>query len=210
MSVKQPTIIPIRDWVKLAVARARDSGMPMVFWLDQERPHENELRTKVEAYLQEHDTDGLDIQIMSQVGAMRHTIERASLGDLGVKEDDKKATLLGKTLKTATGKLLYNNKKPSRKTGELDNRGSQFYLALYWAQELADLIEDQELAKHFAPFATSLAENEDAVVAELAAAQGSPVDIGGYYYLVAAKTAAEMRPSKTFNETLENAHSGTT
>jgi isocitrate dehydrogenase len=279
---------PIRDWVKLAVARARESGMPMVFWLDHERPHENELRTKVEAYLKDHDTDGLDISIMSQVRAMRHTIERAmrgedtiaatgnilrdyltdlfpilelgssakmlsivplmasgglyetgaggtapnlvsqlveenhlqwdslgeflalaaSLDDLGVKGDNRKASLLAKTLDTAIGKLLNDDKNPSRKTGELDNRGSQFYLALYWAQALAEQVEDQELAGHFAPLAQTLATNEDTIVTELAEVQGSPVDVGGYYYLDAEKAAAVMRPSQTFNEALENAHSG--
>jgi len=278
---------PIRDWVKLAVTRARDSGMPVVFWLDVWRPHENELRTKVNTYLKDHDTEGLDISIRSQERAMRHTIERAmrgqdtiaatgnilrdyltdlfpilelgtsakmlsivplmaggglyetgaggsapkhvsqlveenhlrwdslgeflalavSLEDLGKKTDNPRAKLLAKTLDAATGKLLDENKNPSRKTGELDNRGSQFYLALYWAQELAAQSEDKELAEHFAPFAKTLAENEDAIVAELNEAQGNPVDIGGYYYPDAEKTAAVMRPSKTFNEALDAARS---
>jgi isocitrate dehydrogenase len=274
---------PIRDWVKLAVTRARDSGMPVVFWLDVWRPHENELRTKVNTYLKDHDTEGLDISIRSQERAMRHTIERAmrgqdtiaatgnilrdyltdlfpilelgtsakmlsivplmaggglyetgaggsapkhvsqlveenhlrwdslgeflalavSLEDLGKKTDNPRAKLLAKTLDAATGKLLDNNKNPSRKTGELDNRGSQFYLAMYWALELAAQTEDKELAEHFAPLAKSLAENEDAIVAELNEVQGDSVDIGGYYYPDAEKTAAVMRPSKTFNEALE-------
>jgi isocitrate dehydrogenase len=278
---------PIRDWVKLAVTRARNSGMPVVFWLDVWRPHENELRTKVNTYLADHDTEGLDISIRSQERAMRHTIERAmrgqdtiaatgnilrdyltdlfpilelgtsakmlsivplmaggglyetgaggsapkhvsqlveenhlrwdslgeflalgaSLEDLGNKSGDKRATLLAKTLDLATGKLLDENKNPSRKTGELDNRGSQFYLAMYWAQELAAQSEDKELAEHFAPLAKTLAENEDAIVAELNEAQGNPVDIGGYYYPDAEKTAAVMRPSKTFNEALDAARS---
>jgi isocitrate dehydrogenase len=129
----------------------------------------------------------------------------ASLEDLGNKSGDKRATLLAKTLDLATGKLLDENKNPSRKTGELDNRGSQFYLALYWAQELAAQSDDKELAKHFAPFAKALAENEEAIVAELAEAQGAPVDIGGYYYPDSEKTAAVMRPSKTFNAALEAA-----
>jgi isocitrate dehydrogenase len=273
---------PIRDWVKLAATRARNSGMPVVFWLDVERPHENELRKKVEAYLKDHDTEGLDIQIMSQVRAMRHTIERvirgqdtiaatgnilrdyltdlfpilelgtsakmlsivplmagggmyetgaggsapkhvkqlveenhlrwdslgeflalgASLDDLGTKTGNKRATLLATTLDAATGKLLDNNKNPSRKTGELDNRGSQFYLALYWAQELAAQAEDQELAEHFAPLAKALTENEDAIVAELNKVQGKAVDIGGYYAPDTEKTTAVMRPSKTFNAAL--------
>lgn len=273
---------PIRDWVKLAVTRARNSGMPVVFWLDQERPHENELRKKVNTYLADHDTEGLDIQIMSQERAMRHTIERAmrgqdtiaatgnilrdyltdlfpilelgtsakmlsivplmagggmyetgaggsapkhvhqlveenhlrwdSLGeylalgacfeDLGIKTDNERAKILAKTLDAAIGKLLDNNKGPSRKTGELDNRGSQFYLALYWATELAAQTDDEELRKHFAALADSLSENEDAIVAEMAEVQGEAVDIGGYYQPDSEKTTAVMRPSKKFNEAL--------
>jgi isocitrate dehydrogenase len=276
---------PIRDWVKLAVTRARDSGMPVVFWLDQERPHENELRKKVRACLADHDTEGLDIDIMSQERAMRHTIERAmrgqdtiaatgnilrdyltdlfpilelgtsakmlsivplmaggglyetgaggsapkhvsqlveenhlrwdslgeflalavSLEDLGNKSGNERAKILAKTLDAATGKLLENNKNPSRKTGELDNRGSQFYLAMYWASELAAQSDDKELAEHFAPLAKALTENEDAIVAELNESQGAPVDIGGYYYPDREKTTAVMRPSKTFNAALEAA-----
>jgi isocitrate dehydrogenase len=271
----------IRDWVKLAVTRARNSGMTVVFWLDTERPHEVELRKKVKAYLKEHDTEGLQIQIMPQVWAMRYTIERAmrgqdtiaatgnilrdyltdlfpilelgtsakmlsivplmagggmyetgaggsapkhvhqlveenhlrwdSLGeflalgacfeDIGIKTDNERAKILGKTLDAAIGTLLENNKSPSRKTGELDNRGSQFYLALYWAQELAKS-DDEELRKHFAALADSLSENEETIVAELAEAQGEAVDIGGYYYPDNEKTTAIMRPSKTFNEAL--------
>jgi isocitrate dehydrogenase len=276
---------PIRDWVKLAVTRARDSGMPVVFWLDTERPHEAELRKKVKAYLKDHDTEGLTIQIMPQVWAMRYTIERVirgqdtiaatgnilrdyltdlfpilelgtsakmlsivplmaggglyetgaggsapkhvsqlveenhlrwdslgeflalavSLEDMGAKEGNDKAKILGKALDAATGKLLENNKNPSRKTGELDNRGSQFYLALYWAQALADQTDDKELAEHFARLAKALAENEDTIVTELNEAQGTSVDIGGYYYPDREKTTAVMRPSKTFNEALEAA-----
>ncbi|WP_418005245.1 NADP-dependent isocitrate dehydrogenase [Mycobacterium sp. PDNC021] len=276
---------PIRDWVKLAVTRARNSGMPVVFWLDQERPHENELRKKVATYLKDHDTEGLDISVMSQERAMRHTIERvmrgqdtiaatgnilrdyltdlfpilelgtsakmlsivplmaggglyetgaggsapkhvqqlveenhlrwdslgeflalgASLEDLGNKTDDARALLLAKTLDQATGKLLDENKSPSRRTGELDNRGSQFYLAMYWAQELARQTDDAELAAKFAPLAKTLAENEEKIVAELAAAQGSPADIGGYYAPDPEKTAAVMRPSTTFNAALASA-----
>jgi isocitrate dehydrogenase len=273
---------PIRDWVKLAVNRARNSGMPVVFWLDQERPHESELRKKVDTYLADHDTEGLDISTMSQERAMRHTIERAmrgqdtiaatgnilrdyltdlfpilelgtsakmlsivplmagggmyetgaggsapkhvhqlveenhlrwdSLGeylalgacfeDLGIKTDNERAKILGKTLDSAIGKLLDNNKSPSRKTGELDNRGSQFYLALYWAQELAAQNDDEELRNHFAALADSLGEKEDVIVAELAEAQGEAVDIGGYYQPDSEKTTAIMRPSTTFNEAL--------
>ncbi|GJF09200.1 isocitrate dehydrogenase, NADP-dependent [Mycolicibacterium cyprinidarum] len=278
---------PIRDWVKLAVNRARLSGMPVVFWLDTERPHEAELRKKVKTYLKDHDTEGLTIQIMPQVWAMRYTIERvirgedtiaatgnilrdyltdlfpilelgtsakmlsivplmaggglyetgaggsapkhvhqlqeenhlrwdslgeflalgASLEDLGDKADNARATLLATTLDAATGKLLDNDKSPSRKTGELDNRGSQFYLAMYWAQELAEQTEDKELAEHFASLAKTLSENEDTIVAELNEVQGKPADTGGYYYPDRDKTTAVMRPSKTLNEALEAARS---
>ncbi|BBX35291.1 isocitrate dehydrogenase [Mycolicibacterium mageritense DSM 44476 = CIP 104973] len=276
----------IRDWVKLAVTRARLSGMTVVFWLDTERPHEAELRKKVKTYLKDHDTEGLEIQIMPQVWAMRYTLERvirgqdtiaatgnilrdyltdlfpilelgtsakmlsivplmagggmyetgaggsapkhvhqlveenhlrwdslgeflalgASLEDLGNKTDNAKARVLATTLDAATGKLLEENKSPSRKTGELDNRGSQFYLALYWAQELANQTEDKELAEHFAPLAKTLAENEATIVSELNQAQGKPVDIGGYYYPDSEKTTAVMRPSETFNSALASAH----
>ncbi|KKC05691.1 NADP-dependent isocitrate dehydrogenase [Mycobacterium nebraskense] len=272
----------IRDWVKLAVTRARNSGMTVVFWLDTERPHEVELRKKVKKYLKDYDTEGLEIQIMPQVWAMRYTLERAmrgqdtiaatgnilrdyltdlfpilelgtsakmlsivplmsgggmyetgaggsapkhvhqlleenhlrwdSLGeflalgacfeDIGIKTDNERAKLLGKTLDAAIGKLLENNKSPSRKAGELDNRGSQFYLALYWAQELAAQSDDEKLREHFAALADSLSKNEDTIVAELAEAQGETVDIGGYYQPDSEKTTAVMRPSKTFNEAL--------
>ncbi|OBI06539.1 NADP-dependent isocitrate dehydrogenase [Mycobacterium scrofulaceum] len=276
----------IRDWVKLAVTRARNSGMTAVFWLDTERPHEVELRKKVKAYLKELDTEGLEIQIMPQVWAMRYTLERAmrgqdtiavtgnilrdyltdlfpilelgtsakmlsivplmagggmyetgaggsapkhvhqlleenhlrwdSLGeflalgacfeDIGIKTDNPRAKILGKTLDAAIGRLLENNKSPSRKAGELDNRGSQFYLALYWAAELAQS-DDEELREHFAALADELSRNEDTIVAELAKAQGETVDIGGYYYPDSEKTTAVMRPSKTFNEALDASHS---
>ncbi|RYF08047.1 MAG: NADP-dependent isocitrate dehydrogenase [Comamonadaceae bacterium] len=270
---------PIRDWVKLAVTRARNSGMPAVFWLDPYRPHENEVIKKVKTYLKEHDTSGLDIQIMSQVRAMRYTLERVirgldtisvtgnilrdyltdlfpimelgtsakmlsivplmagggmyetgaggsapkhvqqlveenhlrwdslgeflalavSLEDLGIKENNAQAKVLAKTLDAATGKLLDNNKNPSPKTGQLDNRGSQFYLAMYWAQELAAQTEDSSLQQRFAPLAKALTENEQAIVKELADVQGKPADIGGYYKVDDAKLAAVMRPSKTLN-----------
>jgi isocitrate dehydrogenase len=273
---------PIRDWVKLAVTRARNSGMPAVFWLDPYRPHEAELIKKVETYLKDHDTTGLEIRIMSQVRAMRFTLERVargldtisvtgnilrdyltdlfpimelgtsakmlsivplmngggmyetgaggsapkhvqqlvqenhlrwdslgeflalavSLEELGIKENNARAKLLAKTLDAATGKLLDNNKSPSPKTGQLDNRGSQFYLAMFWAQELAAQTEDAELAAHFAPLAKSLSEGEAAIVAELSAVQGQPVDIGGYYKADAEKCKAVMRPSATFNAAL--------
>ena len=273
---------PIRDWVKLAVTRARNSGMPVLFWLDPYRPHENELIKKVNTYLKDHDTEGLDIQIMSQVRSMRYTLERlirgldtiaatgnilrdyltdlfpilelgtsakmlsivplmagggmyetgaggsapkhvkqlleenhlrwdslgeflalaVSLEDLGIKTGNAKAKILAKTLDAATGKLLDNNKNPSRKTGELDNRGSQFYLAMYWAQELAAQDGDAELRDSFKILADELAKNESTIVAELGKVQGEPVDIGGYYSPDPELTAAIMRPSQTFNATL--------
>ena len=275
---------PIRDWVKLAVTRARNSGMPAVFWLDPYRPHENELIKKVKTYLKDHDTSGLDIQIMSQVRAMRYTLERVkrgldtisvtgnilrdyltdlfpimelgtsakmlsivplmagggmyetgaggsapkhvqqlveenhlrwdslgeflalavSLEDLGIKTGNNKAKVLAKTLDSATGKLLDNRKSPSPKTGELDNRGSQFYLSMYWAQELAAQLDDAELAAKFAPLAKQLGDSEAKIVAELLEVQGKPADIGGYYKLDEAKVGAVMRPSATFNAALQS------
>ncbi|MCW5705307.1 MAG: NADP-dependent isocitrate dehydrogenase, partial [Bradyrhizobium sp.] len=271
-----------RDWVKLAVTRARHSGMPVLFWLDPYRPHEAQLITKVKMYLHEHDTTGLDIQIMSQVRAMRYTLERVvrgldtisatgnilrdyltdlfpimelgtsakmlsivplmagggmyetgaggsapkhvqqlveenhlrwdslgeflalavSLEDLGLKSGNPKAKLLARTLDAATGKLLDNKKSPSPRTGELDNRGSQFYLALYWAQELAAQTEDAALQAQFKQLAETLARDEAKIVAELAAVQGKPVDIGGYYLPSAQKCEAVMRPSPTLNTAL--------
>ncbi len=272
----------IRDWVKLAVTRARNSGMAAVFWLDRYRPHEAEVIKKVQAYLKDYDTTGLDICIMSQVRAMRYTLERVirgistiavtgnilrdyltdlfpimelgtsakmlsivplmagggmyetgaggsapkhvqqlteenhlrwdSLGEflalavsfeeLGLKTDNARARLLAKTLDEATGKLLDNDKSPSRRTGELDNRGSQFYLSLYWAEALAAQKEDAELAARFAPFAKTLAANEQAIIAEFKAVQGKAVDLGGYYRVDPEKCNAVMRASKTFNAAL--------
>ena len=277
---------PIRDWVKLAVTRARNSGTPTVFWLDPYRPHENELIKKVKLYLKDHDTEGLDIQIMSQVRAMRYTLERVirgldtisvtgnilrdyltdlfpimelgtsakmlsivplmagggmyetgaggsapkhvqqlveenhlrwdslgefmalavSLEDLGLKTGNDRAKILARTLDDATGKLLDNRKSPSPKTGELDNRGSQFYLAMYWAQALAAQKDDAALAAHFAPLAKSLTDNEPKIVAELAAVQGKPADIGGYYFADPERVKAVMRPSATLNATLAAYH----
>ncbi|KQP17548.1 NADP-dependent isocitrate dehydrogenase [Pseudorhodoferax sp. Leaf265] len=272
----------IRDWVKLAVTRARNSGMPVVFWLDQYRPHEAQMITKVKMYLHEHNTAGLDIQIMSQVRAMRYTLERVirgldtisatgnilrdyltdlfpimelgtsakmlsivplmagggmyetgaggsapkhvqqlveenhlrwdslgeflalavSLEELGIKNNNAKAKIVAKALDAATGKLLDNNKGPSPKTGQIDNRGSHFYIALYWAQELAAQTEDKDLAAKFAPLAKTLTEQEATIAKELLEVQGKPVDIGGYYKLDDAKVAAVMRPSKTLNDAL--------
>ena len=278
---------PIRDWVKLAVTRARQSDTPALFWLDPYRPHENELIKKVETYLKDHDTEGLDIQIMSQVRAMRYTLERVvrgldtisvtgnilrdyltdlfpimelgtsakmlsivplmaggglfetgaggsapkhvqqlveenhlrwdslgeflalavSLEEVAHKFGNQKAATLAKTLDQATEQLLDNDKSPSRRTGELDNRGSHFYLALYWAKALTAQDEDAELKAHFAPLAKALADNEQTIVQELNEVQGKAVDIGGYYRADPEKTKAAMRPSKTFNEVLRAAAS---
>ncbi|MDP3295927.1 MAG: NADP-dependent isocitrate dehydrogenase [Nevskia sp.] len=272
----------IRDWVKLAVSRARNSGTPAVFWLDPYRPHEHELIQKVVKYVQEHDIKGLKLEIMSQVRAMRYTLERVirgqdtisvtgnilrdyltdlfpimelgtsakmlsivplmagggmyetgaggsapkhvqqlveenhlrwdslgeflalavSLEDLGLKTGNPQAKILARTLDAATGKLLDNNKNPSPKTGQLDNRGSQFYLAMYWAQELSLQTEDPALQKRFAALAEALAANEQTIIAELAAVQGKPIDIGGYYQPDPARMEAAMRPSQTLNATL--------
>ncbi|MDP9045154.1 MAG: NADP-dependent isocitrate dehydrogenase [Pseudomonadota bacterium] len=279
---------PIRDWVKLAVTRARNSGMPAIFWLDPYRPHEAELIKKVERYLRDHDTQGLDIQIMSQVRAMRYTLERVvrgldtisvtgnilrdyltdlfpimelgtsakmlsivplmagggmyetgaggsapkhvkqlveenhlrwdslgeflalavSLEELGIKTGNARAKLLAKTLDAATGKLLDNNKSPSPRTGELDNRGSQFYLALYWAQEMAAQNEDAGLKAQFSRLARTLADQAEQIIAELSAVQGQPADIGGYYLPDPRKVEAVMRPSPTLNAALEGALAG--
>ncbi len=273
----------IRDWVKLAVNRARNSGMPVVFWLDSYRPHEAQLIRKVKMYLHEHDTTGLDIQIMSQVRAMRYTLERVirgldtisatgnilrdyltdlfpimelgtsakmlsivplmagggmyetgaggsapkhvqqlveenhlrwdslgeflalavSLEELGIKNKNAKAKVLAKALDAATGKLLDNGKGPSPTTGEIDNRGSHFYLTLYWAQELAAQTEDAELAAKFKPLAEKLTANEAKIADELKAVQGQPTDIGGYFLPDAAKLDKVMRPSATFNAALQ-------
>jgi len=273
---------PIRDWVKLAVTRARQSDTPAVFWLDPERAHDCELQKKVETYLKDHDLSGLDIRIMGYNEAIRFSMERmirgkdtisvtgnvlrdyltdlfpimelgtsakmlsivplmagggmyetgaggsapkhvqqlieenylrwdslgeflalaVSLEELGIKSDNPKAKLLGKTLDAATGKLLDNNKSPARRIGGLDNRGSHFYLALYWAQELAAQTEDPALAAHFAPLAKALTENEEKIVSELTAVQGKPADIGGYYRSSPELTSKVMRPSETFNAAL--------
>lgn len=276
---------PIRDWVKLAVRRARESNIPAVFWLDPYRPHENELIKKVEAYLKDHDTDGLEIQIMSQVRAMRYTLERVARGldtisvtgnilrdyltdlfpilELGTsakmlsvvplmaggglfetgaggsapkhvqqlveenhlrwdslgeflalavsieeishKFGNEKAAILATTLDAATGRLLDNDKSPSRKAGELDNRGSHFYLSLYWAEELANQKDDAELAAHFAPLFKKLSEKEESIIEELRVVQGKPADIGGYYFTDPAACEKVMRPSDTFNTIIDGA-----
>ncbi|MEC5209970.1 isocitrate dehydrogenase [Psychrobacter sp. PL15] len=273
---------PIQDWVKLAVTRARASNIPTVFWLDKNRPHHAELIKKVEHYLKDHDTSGLDIRIMPVREATRLTLERlkegkdtisvtgnvlrdyltdlfpilelgtsakmlsivplmnggglfetgaggsapklveqlleenhlrwdslgeflalaVSLEHLATHEHNAKAQILADTLDTATEKLLLNNKSPARKTGELDNRGSHFYLAMYWAEELAAQNDDKELKEKFAPLAKKLASNEDAIVKELNDAQGGPVDINGYYFFDKKLAENVMRPSKLFNETI--------
>ncbi|GAF62663.1 LOW QUALITY PROTEIN: isocitrate dehydrogenase [Psychrobacter sp. JCM 18903] len=269
----------IQDWVKLAVRRARESDTPVIFWLDPYRPHENELIKKVQTYLKDHDTTGLHIEIMSQVRAMRYTLERVARGldtisatgnilrdyltdlfpilELGTSakmlsvvplmkggglfetgaggsapkhvqqlleenhlrwdslgeflaltvslehlashDNNAKAQILADTLDTATEKLLLNNKGPSRKTGEIDNRGSHFYLAMYWAQELAAQDKDADLKAKFAPLAEKLESNEAAIVKELNEAQGKPVDLKGYYLADEALAEQAMRPSTLFN-----------
>lgn len=272
----------VKDWVKLAVTRARLSKTPAVFWLDPYRPHENELIKKVNRYLEDYDLTGIEIHIMSQLRAMRFTLERAfrgfdtisvtgnilrdyltdlfpilelgtsakmlsivplmaggglfetgaggsapkhvqqlvaenylrwdslgeflaltvSIEDVAQKTGNLKAQILADTLDRATEKLLENNKSPARKVGQLDNRGSHFYLAMYWAQALAEQIEDDELASKFMSLAKNLADNEAKIVAELNGVQGKPVDLGGYYAVDPAKTSAVMRPSETFNQAL--------
>ena len=272
----------VRDWVKLAVTRARQSGMPAVFWLDPYRPHDAELIKKVEQYLPEHDLEGLDIRRMSQVRAMRYSLERiirgmdtisvtgnilrdyltdlfpimevgtsakmlsvvpllkggslfetgaggtapkllqqlveenhlswdslgeilalaVSLEDVAIKTGNQKAAILARTLDEATGTLLESGKSPTPKTGELDNRGSHFYLALYWAQALAAQTEDAGLAACFAPMAQALADKENQIVEEFTAAQGRAVDLGGYYVPDIDKVKQVMRPSTTFNALL--------
>ncbi|MDX3077090.1 NADP-dependent isocitrate dehydrogenase [Streptomyces sp. MI02-7b] len=273
---------PIKDWVKLAVTRARATGDPAVFWLDEERAHDANLIAKVTQYLTEHDTEGLQIEIKSPVEAIKFSLDRIRRGEntisvtgnvlrdyltdlfpileLGtsakmlsvvplmnggglfetgaggsapkhvqqlVKENylrwdslgeflalavsfehlatttgNARAQVLADTLDRATGTFLNEDKSPSRKLGGIDNRGSHFYLALYWAQELAGQTDDPELAKAFAPLAQTLAEQEETIVGELIAVQGSPADIGGYYQPDPAKASAVMRPSATLNEAL--------
>ena len=274
--------VPIRDWVKLAVTRARATGDPAVFWLDETRAHDAQIIAKVKKYLPEHDTEGLDIQIMAPVDAIKLSLERIRRGEntisvtgnvlrdyltdlfpileLGtsakmlsvvplmaggglfetgaggsapkhvqqlVKENylrwdslgeffalaasfehlaqatgNARAQVLADTLDRATATFLNEDKSPTRRVGGIDNRGSHFYLSLYWAQELAKQTDDAELAKAFAPLAETLAAKEQTIVDELIAVQGSPVDIGGYYQPDPAKAAAVMRPSKTWNDAL--------
>jgi isocitrate dehydrogenase len=274
---------PIQDWVKLAVTRARVSGMPAVFWLDDRRGHDREMIKKVERYLQDHDTEGLRISILTPDRAIRYTMERlkqgkdtisvtgnvlrdyltdlfpilelgtsakmlsivplmaggglfetgaggsapkhvqqfqeedhlrwdslgeflaigVSLEDLAAKTGNQKAAILSTTLDKATGKLLANGKSPSRNVRELDNRGSHFYLALYWAQAVAAQTEDTELAASFAKLAEELSANEQKIVEELVACQGNPVDMGGYFQPDEEKVEKLMRPSATLNALLD-------
>ncbi|GAA0917099.1 MULTISPECIES: NADP-dependent isocitrate dehydrogenase [Streptomyces violaceusniger group] len=274
--------VPIQDWVKLAVTRARATGDPAVFWLDEGRAHDANLIEKVKAYLPEHDTEGLDIRILAPVEAIKLSLERIrrgentisvtgnvlrdyltdlfpilelgtsakmlsvvplinggglfetgaggsapkhvqqlvkenylrwdSLGEflalavsfehLAQKTGNARAQVLADTLDRATGTFLAENKSPSRRVGGIDNRGSHFYLALYWAQELAKQTDDTDLAKAFAQLAETLSAQEQTIVDELLAVQGSPADIGGYYHPDTAKAAAVMRPSATLNQAL--------
>jgi isocitrate dehydrogenase len=270
---------PVRDWVKLGVTRARQSNTPAVFWLDPERAHDMELQKKVEHYLKEHDTDGLDIRIMSYNEAIRWSMERqlrgldtisvtgnvlrdyltdlfpimelgtsakmlsivpmlkgggmyetgaggsapkhvqqileenhlrwdslgefmalaVSLEDMGLKNDNAGAAILSKTLDQATERLLDNNKSPSRKTGELDNRGSHFYLGMYWAQVMSEQTEAPELAAKFAVVAEKLVANEDKIINELREVQGTPAAIEGYYHAKREDVKKVMRASATLN-----------
>ena len=270
---------PVRDWVKLAVNRARASGAPAVFWLDEGRAHDAQVIAKVETYLKDHDTAGLDIRILAPVDAMKLSLERirkgqdtisvtgnvlrdyltdlfpileigtsakmlsivpllaggglfetgaggsapkhvqqfvkegylrwdslgefsalsASLEHIGSAFKNAKAALLGTTLDTAIGKFLDNNRSPARRVGEIDNRGSHFYLALYWAEALAAQDQDAELKARFTQVARQLAEKEPTIAAELIAAQGKPLDLGGYYQPDPVKTSKAMRPSATLN-----------
>jgi len=273
---------PIRDWVRLAVERARATSVPAVFWLDESRPHDAQLIAKVRHYLSAHDTSGLQIEIMAPADATKYTINRCRKGEdtisvtgnvlrdyltdlfpileLGtsakmlsivpllnggglfetgaggsapkhvqqlVKDNylrwdslgeflalavsfehlakvtgNARAQLLADALDTATGELLENGKSPARRLGKIDNRGSHFYIALYWARALAAQTNDAELSAAFAPIAATLAENEQLIADELLAVQGVPADIGGYYSPDPVKAAAIMRPSATFNAVL--------
>ena len=274
---------PVRDWIKLAVNRARATGSPAVFWLDEDRAHDAELIKKIGSYLPDHDTEGLDIRIMAPAEATRFSLERMKKGEdtisvtgnvlrdyltdlfpilevgtsakmlsivplmnggglfetgaggsapkhvqqfesenhlrwdslgeflalavslehLAQRYGTEQAALLARTLDEATTKLLLNNKSPSRKAGELDNRGSHFYLALYWAQALAGQDEDSALRVQFSPIAEALGTNEEKIVDELNSVQCQPADIGGYYRPVDAKANAAMRPSRTFNDIID-------
>jgi isocitrate dehydrogenase len=275
--------VAIRDWVGLAVRRAKASGAPAVFWLDKGRAHDAQVIAKVEAYLADHDLAGLDVRIMHPVEAMKYSLARiragqdtisvtgnvlrdyltdlfpileigtsakmlsivpllaggglfetgaggsapkhvqqfrqegylrwdslgefsalaASLEHIGQQSGNERAALLAQTLDQAIGKFLDTNKSPARKVGEIDNRGSHFYLALYWAEAIAQQVKDKELQARFAKVAKQLAENETAINAELIGAQGQPVDMGGYYHFDVSKTTKAMRPSQTLNAIID-------
>jgi len=274
--------VPVRDWVKLAVTRARATGSPAIFWLDESRAHDANLIAKIRAYLPDHDTDGLEIQILSPELATAYSLERIrrgedaisvtgnvlrdyltdlfpilelgtsakmlsivplinggglfetgaggsapkhvqqllkedylrwdslgeflalaeSFGKYAAANDNPHARILGETLDRATGTFLNENRSPARKVGSIDNRGSHFYLAMYWAQELARQDDDPELAAAFKGLAETLTQNEQTITDELIAVQGQPVDLGGYYRPDADKVTAVMRPSPTFNDAL--------
>ena len=276
--------VAIRDWVRLAVSRARATGSAAIFWLDEQRAHDANLIAKVNAYLPDHDTDGLDLSIKAPVDAMRATLSRVrngddtisvtgnvlrdyltdlfpilelgtsakmlsivpllaggglyetgaggsapkhvqqfvaeghlrwdslgeflalavSIEDLAEKSGNKKAAVLADALDTANSRFLENNRSPSRKVNEMDNRGSHFYLAMYWAQALAAQTEDAGLAARFAPIAEAMAAKESAILAELIDCQGDPVDIGGYYHPDEEKTSTAMRPSGTLNDIISS------
>ncbi|MCK5191378.1 MAG: NADP-dependent isocitrate dehydrogenase, partial [Methylococcales bacterium] len=276
--------LPIQDWVKLAVRRARATGQPAIFWLDKNRAHDANLISKVESYLKQQDTSGLEIKIMSPVEAMRYTLQRVkagentisvtgnvlrdyltdlfpilelgtsakmlsivpllaggglfetgaggsapkhvqqlleenhlrwdslgeflalavSLEDLALKTQNEKAQVLATALNTANSRFLNNNKSPLRRVGELDTRGSHFYLAMYWAQALSEQDKDKELQAKFVPIAQQLTDNENEIVKQLNAVQGDAVDIGGYYLPNRELAAKVMRPSQIFNTVIEN------
>ncbi len=276
--------LPIQDWVKLAVSRAKATGQPAIFWLDKNRAHDANLITKAETYLKDHDTDGLEIKIMAPVDAINYTLDRVKAGDntisvtgnvlrdyltdlfpilelgtsakmlsivpllaggglfetgaggsapkqvaqvieenhlrwdslgeflalavsiedLAIKTDNDKAKVLAAALDKANSMFLSNNKSPSRKTGELDTRGSHFYLSMYWAQALAEQSDNKELQDTFTPVAKQLTDNEAKIVAELIEVQGKAADVGGYYRMDANLASAVMRPSATLNAVIDS------
>jgi isocitrate dehydrogenase len=276
--------LPIRDWVKLAVNRARATGHAAIFWLDESRAYDRNVIAKAQKYLETHDTKGLDIRILKPVDAINATLERVrkgqdtisvtgnvlrdyltdlfpilelgtsakmlsivplldggglyetgaggsapkhvqqfvqenylrwdslgeflalavSIEDLGTKTGNARAQVVADALDKANGKILDNDKSPQRKVGELDNRGSHFYLAMYWARALANQTHDRELSATFAPIAQQLEQQEKTIVSELNGVQGRPVEIGGYYHPDPAKTAAAMRPSTTLNRIIDS------
>jgi len=276
--------LPIQDWIKLAVGRAKATNMPTIFWLDENRAHDREVIKKVKKYLPQYDTSGLDIQIMNPIDATNFTLKRLkegkdtisvtgnvlrdyltdlfpilelgtsakmlsivplmnggglfetgaggsapkhveqfieeghlrwdSLGEflalsvsldfLGEKYGNKQAQILGETLDQATGEFLLEDKSPSRKVGELDNRGSHFYLALYWAKALSTQSEDADLRDKYTAIYKALAANETKIIGELNGAQGHPEDIGGYYHPNQVMLGKEMRPSATFNAIIDS------